>query len=110
MSEPVRKHPRIYVEVPAILSETIEGGIFAAMLTHQLGAGGCMLKGVERVYEGRIVRLSLELNGVKVSPISKVLYSFQEEGLFMTGVSFVSMDPHEEKILAEFVERNMSPS
>jgi hypothetical protein len=98
-----RKSPRIYVEVPAQLSAPAEGGVYARLSTHQLSEGGCMLKGMEPTHPGRILVVLLDLDGFRVSAISKVLYQTRENGMLLTGVRFLHISPQDEAVLAEFI-------
>jgi hypothetical protein len=104
---PVREGQRIYVEIPAELAAPIEGGVFAALLTHQLGKGGCMLRGAERIHPGRVVKVTLNLDGVRISAISQVLYEYEDNGMILSGVKFLDLEPIYEMILDEFIARRL---
>ena len=107
MTTPVRAHPRIYVEVPAEVSSPAEGGVFVALFTHQLGQGGCMLKGMERFRAGRVITLILHLGDARVTAISQVLYEYQEAESVMSGVKFVAISPEDSRVLDDFVTRRL---
>jgi c-di-GMP-binding flagellar brake protein YcgR len=101
--ESARRSPRIYVEVPAEITRPEGDGRVASFLTHQLGKGGCMLKGGERITPCTIVIVTLILDGERIPAKSEIFYEYETDGMIMLGVRFLEVDPDAEKKLDEFI-------
>jgi hypothetical protein len=106
-TRPAHGKGRFYVEVPAKIALPDEGGAVAAFLTHKLGTGGCMLRGGQGVAPGDIVKIVLNLDGVWVAVVSRILYAHGREGMVLSGVRFLDIEPAEEEILEEFIARRL---
>lgn len=106
-TRPAHGKGRFYVEVPAKIAFSDEGGAVAAFLTHQLGTGGCMLRGGKGIVPGDIVKVVLNLDGVWVAVVSRILYAHGREGMVLSGVRFVDIEAADEEILEEFLARRL---
>ena len=91
------------MEIPAEVTVPLEDGPIVPFLTHQLGKGGCMLKGGERITPGKVVEVSLNLGGVQITAISEIFYEYETDGKIMLGVRFLEIEPSSEKKLEEFI-------
>lgn len=102
-----RGSPRVYVEVPAEITRPGGDGRVASFLTHQLGKGGCMLKGGERITPCTIVLVTLDLDGERVPAKSEIFYEYETDGMIMLGVRFLEVGPDAGKKLDEFLARRL---
>ncbi len=101
--EKIRKHPRVYVEVPAKATLPFDDLPPLSLKTQQLGLGGCMLAGSRHFEEGRVIELKLKLGEHNLTIPAQVLYEFKENEMVLSGVRFVDLEDKELSILQEFI-------
>ncbi len=102
-----RRHPRIYVEVPTILSNFDEEDSCGVATIRQLGCGGCLVKGLPATSPDRVFKLDFAVGGKFISVASKVLYDVSRSGETLTGMKFLSLPADSLGALEDYIGRRL---
>jgi hypothetical protein len=102
-----RQHPRIYVEVPTIVSSPDKSGNYDVVTIQQLSCGGCMVKGLPAMDPDRILNLDFFVGGKFVSVVSKVLYAVARGREILLGMKFLMLTTDSHDALEEFIGRRL---
>ncbi|TAL17747.1 hypothetical protein EPN96_04280 [bacterium] len=88
-----RQFSRANVAFPAKLLEIGAEDDPVRIEVHQLGEGGCLLKGDEFLGVGRVFSIDLNVSGNYLKPIGRVLYEYRgKNSEIFSGVEFYGLE------------------
>lgn len=105
----LRSVPRAAARLPVRIRTLSDKDKGRSAVTSQIGLCGCMIEGDSELGAGRVVRLSIRLDGHDINAIAKVLYEYPSDGHVFTGVQFEHIEEDQTEFLKTFVLRNALP-
>jgi hypothetical protein len=86
-------------------------GFAVTKLVRELSVGGCLLDAGDMMGVGRVVTLTLPLEGESVRAVAKVLYEYPDrEGNFKSGAAFVGLPPEDRRALDAYIASRLPES
>lgn len=104
-----RRHPRVPARLAATLSTPIMDGCAVTKMVRELSVGGCLLDAGDMMGVGRVVTLTLPLEGESVRAVAKVVYEYPDrQGNYKSGAAFVALPPEDRQTLDAYISARMT--